>query len=159
MQVQEYIKHLRKAGSPVNTQIIIATAQGIILSKDANLLSNMELSKGWAKYLLKRIGFVKRKATIVAKGNVENFDLLKEELLLEVKNVVYMDEIPKDLIINFDQTGINYVPVTSWTMEQEGAKRVELVAKDDKRQITAVFGASFTGDFLPPQLVYQGKTE
>ena len=71
MQVQEYIKHLRKAGSPVNTQIIIATAQGIILSKDANLLSNIELSKGWAKYLLKQIGFVKRKATTAAKGNVE----------------------------------------------------------------------------------------
>ena len=43
-------------------------------------------------------------------------------------------------------------------MEQESAKHVELVAKDDKRQITAVFAASFTGDFLPPQLVYQGKT-
>ena len=71
-QVQEYIKHLRKVGSPVNTQIVIATAQGIILSKDANLLSNIELSKGWAKYLLKRIGFVKRKATTAAKGNVEN---------------------------------------------------------------------------------------
>ena len=71
MQVQEYIKHLRKAGSPVNTQIVIATAQGIILSKDANLLSNIELSKGWAKYLLKQIGFVKRKATTEAKGNVE----------------------------------------------------------------------------------------
>jgi len=159
VQVQEYIKHLRKAGSPVNTQIVIATAEGIILSKDANLLGNTELSKGWAKYLLKRIGFVKRKATTAAKGNVENFDILKEEFLLEIKNVVCMDEIPKDLIINFDQTGINYVPLTSWMMEQEGAKRVEIVAKDDKWQITAVFAASFTGDFLPPQLVYQGKTE
>ena len=64
-----------------------------------------------------------------------------------------MDEIPKDLIINFDQTGINYVPVTSWTMEQESLKRVEVVAKDDKWQIFAVFVASFTEDFLHPQLV------
>ena len=70
MQVQEYIKDLRKAGSPVNTQIVIATAQDIILSKDANLLSNIELSKGWAEYLLKRNGFVKRKATRAAKDNV-----------------------------------------------------------------------------------------
>ena len=69
-----------------------------------------------------------------------------------------MDEIPKDLG-NFDQTGINYVPVTSWTMEQEGSKHVEVVAKDDKWQITVIFAASFTGEFLPPQLVYQGKTE
>ena len=52
-QVQEYIKDLRKAASPVNPQIVIAIAQGIILSKDANLLNNTELSKGWAKYLLK----------------------------------------------------------------------------------------------------------
>ena len=90
---------------------------------------------------------------------MENFDLLKEKFLLEVKNVVYMNEILKDLIINFDQTGINYVPVTSWTMEQEGAKCVEVVAKDDKWQITAVFARSFTGEFLPPQLVYQCKTK
>ena len=70
-----------KAGSPVNTQIIIVTAQGIILSKDANLLSNIELSKGWAMYLLKRIGFVKSKATTTVKGIVENFDLHMEEFL------------------------------------------------------------------------------
>ena len=39
----------------------------------------------------------------------------------------------------------------------EGAKHV--YSKDDKRQITAVFAGSMTGDFLPPQLVYKGKTE
>ena len=32
-------------------------------------------------------------------------------------------------------------------MEEEGAKRVEILAKDDKRQITAVFCGSMTGDF------------
>ncbi len=30
--------------------------------------------------------------------------------------------------------------------------------EDDKRQITAVFGASLTGDFLPVQLIYKGTT-
>ena len=68
-----------------------------------------------------------------------------------------MDEILPELIINFDQTGINYVPVSSWTMEEAGKKRVEIIGKDDKHQITAVFGASLSGDFLPVQLVYQGK--
>ena len=29
--------------------------------------------------------------------------------------------------------------------------------KDDKRQLTAVFGGSKTGKFLPPQVIYQGK--
>ena len=72
--------------------------------------------------------------------------------------VVSMDEIPKELIINFDQTGIHYVPVSNWKMAEEGAKRVELVGKDDKRQLTAVFAGSMSGEFLPPQLVYQGVT-
>ena len=39
----------------------------------------------------------------------------------------------------------------------EGMKRVEVVGKDDKHQITAIFGISMSGDFLPIQLVYQGK--
>ena len=34
-------------------------------------------------------------------------------------------------------------------MEEDGAKRVEIIAKDDKRQITAVFCGSLTGEFCP----------
>ena len=53
---------------------------------------------------------------------------------------------------------IHYVPVSSWTMETEGLKRIEVAGKDNKRQITGVFGTSMEADFLPVQLVYQGKT-
>ena len=129
------------------------------MSKDANLLSTITLTKAWAKYLLNRMGFVKRKATTKAKVNVEHFEEVRQNFLLEIKNVITTDEIPLEMVINFDQTGINYIPVSSWTMEMEGAKRVEVAGKDDKRQITAVFAGSMTGDFLPPQLVYKGKTE
>ena len=44
-------------------------------------------------------------------------------------------------------------------MEKEGTRRVELAGKDDKQQLTAVFGGSMAGDFLPIQLIYQGKTK
>ena len=66
---------------------------------------------------------------------------------MDIKNVVELDEIPPQLIINWDQTAIHYVPVGSWTMELEGAKRVDIAGKDDKRQITAVFAGSMAGDF------------
>ena len=46
-----------------------------------------------------------------------------------------MDEVPAELVINWEKTGLNYLPVSQWTTEQEGAKRVELDRKDDKRQI------------------------
>ena len=64
-----------------------------------------------------------------------------------------MEEIPDELVISCDQTGIKYVPVSQWTLERKGAKRVEVQGVDDKRQITAVFGVSLTGDFLPVQLI------
>lgn len=67
-----------------------------------------------------------------------------------------LEEIPCKLVINWDQTGIHYVPVSSWTMAKEGSKRVEIAGIDDKRQITAVFGGTMAGDFLPSQL---GKTK
>ena len=61
-----------------------------------------------------------------------------------------MDEIPPQLIINWDHIGINYVPVSSWTMEMVRTKRVEIIGKDDKPQLTAVFWCSMVGDFYHP---------
>ena len=63
-----------------------------------------------------------------------------------------MDKIPHELIINWDQMRIHYVPVGSWTMEKEGTKKVEIIGVDDKRQITAVLAGSLAEDFLssPP---------
>ena len=150
-------------GLAINTSVVIAAGCGMVMNRDANQLSDngggIKLTDEWAKNLLKWMDFVKRKAASKAKVNPEQFEKLKEEFLLEIKNIVTMDEISHELILNFDQTALNYVPVTSWTMEEEGAKRVEVIAKDDKRQITAVFCGSMTGDFLPPQLIYEGKTD
>ncbi len=43
-------------------------------------------------------------------------------------------------------------------MAKDGSKRVEIAGIDDKRQITAVFAGTMAGEFLPPLLIYQGKT-
>ena len=51
------------------------------MTKDANLLSNITLTKTWAKYLLHRMNVVKRKATTKAKVNVEHFEEVRREFL------------------------------------------------------------------------------
>ena len=114
--------------------------------------------KSWGKSLLNRMGFVKWRASTSAKVSLSNFNDLKAQFLFDIMINVRMDEIPDQLIINWDQTAINYVPSGSWTMEKSGSQRVEIVANDDKRQITAVFAGTLTGDFLPPQLIHQGTT-
>ena len=87
-----------------------------------------------------------------------NFSALKKSFLDNVVTTVLMEEIPGELIMNWDQTGINLVPASSYTMEQCGSKRVEMGGAGDKRQITAVFCGTILGDFLPVQLIYKGKT-
>ena len=124
-QVQEYLKYLREQGSAVNSAIAIATAEGVVRNVDAILLAcngGGIISKPWARALLGRMGMVKRRASSKAQISVENFEAVKEEILLEIKNMVSFDEIPPPLISNWDQTGINCIPVSSWTMEKRVPK-------------------------------------
>ena len=162
-QVQKYVAELRENGCPINTAIVMATAEGIVKSHDSNLLQcnggHIDVNKHWAKNFLTRLGYVKRRANTKSKVDVESFESYKAQFLFDIQTITEMEEIPKDLIINWDHTGLNYVPVSNWTMAEEGSKRVEIVGIDDKRQITAVFGCTLKGDFLPPQIIYAGKTQ
>ena len=162
-QVQEYVKDLRKRGLPINTSLVVAAGEGIVMNKyagsDGAEGSMFSLTTDWAKSLLGRMGYVMRKACSKSKVDVAQFEVLKGKYLLEIQNIVCMDSVPPELVINFDQTALNYVPIPDWTMEKEGTKRVEIIAKDDNRQLTAVFAGSATGEFLPLQLIYEGKTD
>ena len=70
-----------------------------------------------------------------------------------------MEEIPCELILNWDHTGLHVVPGSKWTMEIQGSKRVEIAGMDVKRQITGVICGSLTGKLLPFQVIYQGTTK
>ena len=141
----------------------VAAARGILISQDRSKLAefggHIELSRQWAYHLLHRMDFVRRKATTSkSKHKPGEFEKVKKGFLDDVVSVVKMEEIPPELILNWDQTGIHLVPASGWTMDKIGSKRVEISGVNDKRQITAMFCGSLTGDFLPIQLIYQGKT-
>jgi hypothetical protein len=61
------------------------------------------------------------------------------------------------LIVNWDQTALRLVPSSDWTMEMTRTKRVPIAGTEDKKEITALVSA--TGEVIPPQLRYEGKTE
>ena len=44
-----------------------------------------------------------------------------------------------------------------WSTAKDGLKRVEVTGLKDKRQITAVFAGTMSGDFLPVQDGLSGK--
>ena len=154
-QVQAYLMKLREVGGVVNSAIARASARGIIRMTNPKLLASngghIVLTKKWSKYLLKRMGFVKRKANSKARANVDDFVEVKTNYLADIRAIISLEEVPPCLVINWDHTGLKYVPVSSWTMAKEGSKKVLIAGIEDKRQITAVFA-------LPPQLIYKGKT-
>ena len=147
----------------VTAAIAIADARGIVMSHDKFMLLEyggyVDLSLTWAQSLLRRMNFVNRKATTAkSKFNPAEFSKLKDDFLSELQAIVELEEIPCELILNWDQMGIYLVLSSLWTMDKKGSKRVEIVGTNDKRMITAVLCGSLTGDFLPVQLVYKGKT-
>ena len=153
-QVRVYLTSLRDVGGIVNTSIAIAAATGIIRRHNSNLLAvnggHIVLTKHWAQYLMQRMGFVKIKATSKAKVTVKNLAVLKEEFLLNIRGLIEMEELPQDLILNQDQTAVNYMPVSNWTMAKKGSKKVLIAGIDG---ITLVLATAMTGKLLPLQLV------
>ena len=75
-----------------------------------------------------------------------------------IQDEVVTHSIPSELLINWDRTGSKLVPVSYWTMAEQGCTQVPVVGKEDKREITVVLAVTASGTLLPPQLIYQGKT-
>ena len=101
---------------------------------------------GKVAYFKARV-YIKRKASSTAKVQPSNYEQLKEQYLLDIKVVVEMEDIPADLIMTWDHMGINIVLGSYCTMEEKGAKHIDCVRLDDKRQITAVICATLSGIF------------
>ena len=147
----------------MSARIVIAAARGIIMTYDRSMLEefggHVHLNRHWAHSIMSRMNFVKRRATTAkSKHSAANFAELKQSFPDDVLSTVTMENIPPELIINWDQTGIKLVPSCNWTMEKMGTQRVEIIGVNNKRQITAMFCGTLSGDFLPIQLIYQGKS-
>ena len=118
------------------------------------------LTERWARDLLMKIGWSKRKGTT---GKVvPPALLLKEELFSfqrDIAQAVYDHDIPKRLIFNIDQTPLSYVSPGKCTFHAKGAPHVPIKGVDDKRQITATFMVNAAGEFFSMQLIYTGITK
>ena len=139
----------------------MACAEGVITNHDSNLLASnggyITITKDWAKALLSRMGFVKRRASTSAKVSPQAFDEIKKQFLFDAQYFIAMEGIPDSLVINWAHTGIQYVPVSSWTMEKLGMKPVEIKGLQDKRLMTAVFAVTKDGYFYHHKLSTKEK--
>ena len=142
-QVQAYIMRLRDAGCVVNsTIVIISTATGMVKKHNSNLLATnggpLTLKKSWANCLLSRMGMVRR-STGKSKLSPSEFDEVKSQMLIDIKCNVVMEDIPPELIVNWDQTSINYVPQSQWpSLDLQGWRWLDLVTNGKLQQYSVL---------------------
>ena len=93
------------------------------------------MTKSWAGCLVLRMGIYEKEGKHESKGFSADFERYKTQFIFDIRAVIEMEDIPGELVINWDQTGIHCVQVSSWTMAREGSKQVEITERHDKRQI------------------------
>ncbi|KAF8156966.1 hypothetical protein B0H34DRAFT_629721, partial [Crassisporium funariophilum] len=110
------------------------------------------------------LGWSQRRVTKAAQKLPANY----EEILLEafireayiIRNHATRSRknIPAALRVNTDQTQLIYQQGTKTTWNKSGVKQVATVGQEEKRAFTLVPSISASGQLLPMQAVYFGKT-
>ena len=162
------VSALRLRGTPVTSSVTNVVPKGIVQANDRTLLvengGHLSLSNDWARKVLYRMDTLGRKMTrrIATTTRIPVAPALlaetKLDFQLEIRQLQSWHGIPDDLIINFDQTLLPCVVTGNSTLNEKDAKSVTLQGKGKKKEITATFAVSITGDFLPLQLIYEGRT-
>ncbi|TFK78242.1 hypothetical protein K466DRAFT_441015, partial [Polyporus arcularius HHB13444] len=99
-----------------------------------------------------------RKSTQAARKVPKNANELCRAMMAQITFAINFYRIHPDMIVNADQTGISLFPTGKYTYELKGAKDVSIVGHDEKRQTTVVVASSMSGNMLPFQSVWGGKT-
>ena len=73
---------------------------------------------------------------------------------------VLLNQIPPTQVVNWDQTGVCYTPVGNQrTYEIKNSRDVSIIGKEEMRACTATMTSTLSGDVMPIQAIFPGKTE
>jgi hypothetical protein len=160
------IRLLRRAGVPLN----IYTIRGLMIGHiehHAPALLLVKLADGSTfscsdlyvrKFLKRQMNFVPRTSTRAAQKVPANAaEVLWQSFLRLVYACWKRKVMHPQLRINFDQTQVVVQTQGGSTFEEEGAKQVAVVGKEEKRAWTAVVAVAASGDVLPLQIVMKGS--
>jgi hypothetical protein len=114
----------------------MGTARGIIVRKAPQLLSERggakKITRNWARSLLRRIKYVKRKGTRKSKKFLGDEQAVADQFHHKAHRIITKYNIPPALVIAADEQFPKLLPVGNWTLEEQGKSQLELVGIDDK---------------------------
>lgn len=110
------------------------------------------------KFLKEEMGWSFRRATRPGKKTPENITQVLTDATLRLISTISQYNVPIFLLVNSDQTGVRYSSGALETYAKTGSKQVEVIGKDERRAFTLMVGISMSGEVLPFQAIYAGKT-
>jgi hypothetical protein len=157
---------VRDAGQSVDSSIIQSVIWGTIEALAPELLQRklkggqfFEVSRSFSRKFANRwLGWTWRRATTAASKLLDDWEQQGDDMAFRIAAICYKDNIPPELVVNSDQTGVHLRSSSDLTYDQKNVKDVKTLGKKDKRQITCVVSSSAKGEVLPLQCVFEGKT-
>ena len=166
----ENIKKGLKALHDTGTGLTVITARAVIL---ATILcdkpevldytfhdgSQFRASESFIRgFLHGTLNWSMRRATQATQKLPKDWEEQCERSFLRKAYVIKEEDIPIEIYINSDQTQVVYSPGNRMTWAPSGSKQVQLVGVDEKRAFTLLVSVSASGNVLPFQAIYAGKS-
>ena len=163
-EIKQILSNLRVAGCSVSRKVVISVGNGVLASRCPEKMSRnggkVNLTVKWARGILKSMNWVKRRGTTAKRTmNPALYDALAFTWKKKIAEKNFEHKIHNDLILNFDQTALGFTSPAKTTFTEKNAETVPIANLDDKRQITGTLVSNLSGEFLPIQLIYTGKTD
>ena len=121
-------------------------------------VDSSSLQEVWAYKFLERKGWTHRRGTTAKVAPEAELASARSRFLERISSARIHGAIPDSMVINFDHTQCLMLPSSKCTFNPKGATSVPISFTDDKRGVSVVLGCSMTGDKLPMQAIYKGKT-
>jgi hypothetical protein len=152
---------VRQSGGRINPLIVVSLGSGVMkTSQNASLLTenggSITLTEDWARSIIRRVSWTSRKSTTTRKlAKTDAIAAAKEAQLIEQKIAAYLP----DLVLEMDETLAPWVPCDDRTFAPMGCEKVQIQGINDRRGNTATITISRSGNLLPLQLIWEGKTD
>ncbi|QRV92811.1 Ulp1 protease family, carboxy-terminal catalytic domain protein [Ceratobasidium sp. AG-Ba] len=164
--IMKRLTDLRKAGVALDIDTIRGYMSGVIRHAIPDAFTQSDTS-GRAfrcsrqfvrRFLQGNLGWSLRKATRAAQKYPPNVNSILLDAFLLFARIVRDEEIPAACIVNADQTQVVYNAGGHSTWNTSGERQVHVLGLEEKRAFTVLVAASLSGDILPFQAIYEGKT-
>ena len=172
-QIKIALTSLREASVRLDLSSIRGVMMGVIASKAPEMFGVIVVRRVHNKYLWDhfqcRDSFVMkflrsemkwslRRATRAGKKTPDNIQEILTDTFLRFTWAIGKFTIHAVFLVNSDQTLVYYSAGAQETYHTIGSKQVEVIGKDERRGFTPMVGISLSGEVLPFQAVFSGKS-